>query len=473
MAYYCYLLECTNGAYYSGWAQDPIKRFKTHLKGRGARYTHLNPPNRIVYIEEILSLSAALKREAAIKKLSHSQKKAMILNTQLNIVDQFNDESFPSATKHAVEVLSPGRVNMLGEHVDYNDGIVLPAAIDRYVRLVAKRLNEPILKLKATNFDREIDIPLDRLELKVDVRGEPLPSFGMYPAGVAWALQKAGFEPTGMEISYTSDIPIGAGLSSSAAVQVGFARVWDYFGGWSIPGLELAKLCQISENQYIGVQSGLMDQFACAMGVKDHVLKFDTRSFEWSAIKLPIDTSIILADSGVRRSLTNSAYNDRRADCEMAVKLLKKQLPEINSLRDVTPAQLKANLHHLPSRISLRALHVVNEIDRVQRSLKYLESNDAVGFGKLMYASHNSLKDLYEVSNPELDLLVSVASTLKGCYGARLTGAGFGGCTVNLVDTSKVDSFCVNLKNEYQRHTQKDLTIYRCQASDGASVVRR
>lgn len=471
MAYYCYILECTNGSYYSGSTQDPIKRFTVHLCGRGARYTRLNPPNRIVYIEEQPDLGSALRREAAIKKLSHPQKKAMLSNTQLNKVDQFK-YSFPSATKHAVEVLSPGRVNLLGEHVDYNDGVVLPAAIDRNVRLTAKRLEEPILKLIAIDFDRTVEIPLDRLDQKVDTNSEPLPNFAMYPAGVAWALQQAGYKPAGMEISYTSDIPIGAGLSSSAAVEVGFARVWDYFGGWGLAGLELAKLCQISENSYIGVHSGLMDQFACAMGVKNHVLRFDTRSLEWSAIKLPSETTLIIADSGVRRSLANTAYNARRADCETALKILKKQLPEITSLRDVTPAQLKAHLHRLPPRVSLRALHVVNEIDRVQKSLKFLENDDAVSFGKLMYASHNSLRDMYEVTTPELDLLVTAASILKGCYGARLTGAGFGGCTINLVDTSKVDSFCLYLKREYQRHTQKDLTIYQCQASDGAHVVQ-
>ena len=472
MGYYCYMLECTNGTYYSGWARDPLQRFKVHLKGKGAHYTRLNPPHRIVYVEELPTWGAALKRERAIKKLSHTQKKDLISKPQFNIVDQFQDEKFPSATKHAVEVLSPGRVNMLGEHVDYNDGIVLPAAINRYVRLVANRLNEPTLRLTAVDFQRSLEIPLECLELKVDVNGEPLPNFGMYPAGVAWAFQQAGFEPTGMEITYTSDIPIGAGLSSSAAVQVGFARVWDYFGGWNLPGLEIAKLCQTSENRYVGVQSGLMDQFACSLGVKDHALRFDCRSFDWSTVKLPSDTSIIIADSGVRRSLATSAYNDRRVDCDTAVRILKQWIPGITSLRDISPAQLKMHLHHLSPRVSLRALHVVNEIDRVQKSLSCLEQDDAVGFGKLMGTSHYSLKDLYEVSTPELDLLVSIATTLKGCYGARLTGAGFGGCTVNLVATAKVDDFCKYLKKEYLRQTKTDLVIYQCQAADGARVLQ-
>lgn len=472
MGYYCYMLECTNGAFYSGWARDPIQRFKVHLKGKGAHYTRLNPPHRIVYIEELPSWGAALKRERAIKKLSHPQKLALLSNTELNIVDQFKDDTFPSATKHAVEVLSPGRVNMLGEHIDYNDGIVLPAAIDLFVRLSAKRLDTPILKLTATDFEQSVEISLDNLEQKRDLSGEPLPAFAMYPAGVAWALQQAGYQPSGMEIAYTSEIPIGAGLSSSAAVEVGFARVWDYFGGWNLSGVQIAKLCQVAENQFVGVQSGLMDQFACAMGVKDHALRFDCRSFDWSAIRLPAGTSIIIADSDVRRSLAASAYNERRTDCETAVRLLKQWLPEITSLRDVTPAQLKAHLHHLPSRVSMRALHVVSEIDRVQKSLKCLEKDDAVGFGKLMDASHYSLKDLYEVSTPELDLLVSIAMTLKGCYGARLTGAGFGGCTVNLVATAKVEDFCKYLKREFHRHTQKDLAIYQCQAADGARVLQ-
>lgn len=472
MPHYCYILECADGTYYSGSSQDPLKRFQAHLNGRGARYTRIHPPRRIIYIEEMESLSAALKRELEIKKLTHDRKKAMISDTHRNQVNQFNDDEHPSATKHTVEVLSPGRVNMLGEHVDYNNGVVLPAAINRYVHFTARRLETPILKVNATDFNSSVEIPLDNLESKVDTGGNPLPGFAIYPAGVAWALQKAGYNPTGMEITFSSNIPIGAGLSSSAAVQVGFARVWDYFGRWALPGLEIAKLCQISENKYVGVNSGLMDQFACAMGVEDHVLRFDTQSFEWSAVKLPSNTSIVIADSGVRRTLTTSVYNERRADCEMAVAVLKQHLPEVNSLRDVSPAQLKTNLHHLSARVSLRALHVVNEIDRVQKSLKCLQKDDAVGFGKLMYASHNSLKELYEVSIPELDLLVSEASTLKGCYGARLTGAGFGGCTVNLVATDKVGEFCDYLKIAYYRHYQKDLLVYPCQASDGAKVVK-
>ena len=332
-----------------------------------------------------------------------------------------------------VAVSAPGRVNLLGEHVDYNQGVVLPAAIDRAVQLVAAPASDQKVTLVALDLNEQVSFSLDELDQGYDQANQALPGWARYPAGVAWALLQGGFLPCGMQAIYTSDIPIGAGLSSSAAVEVAFAASWRQLCGWNLESLSLAKICQRAENEYVGVSSGLMDQFASACGVKGHVLCFDTRTLEWSALELPPGTAIVIADSGIRRSLTGSAYNDRRAACEQAVALLRKYLPAITSLRDVSTVEFAAYSPYLPPLIARRAEHVVKEIHRVEHAIIALQKADPVLFGGYMYASHKSLRDLYEVSISELDSLVEIARTIPGIYGARLTGAGFGGACVALV----------------------------------------
>ena len=366
--------------------------------------------------------------------------------------------------------IAPGRVNLLGEHVDYNDGPVLPAAIDRTVRLSVEPLDNPLVYLSALDIKQEASFDLRRLPEKEDLNGNPLPSFSIYPAGVAWALQQAGLNTGGMRATFTSNIPIGSGLSSSAAVEMAFAAAWQHIGGWSASAMDLARLCQKAENQYVGVNCGLMDQFASANGVDNHALYFDTRSLDWRPVPLPQGTAIVIADSGVRRSLATSAYNDRRAACEQAVALLQPVLPGIRALRDVTPAQLTQYAHLLPETILKRARHVVEECARVDQAILLLENGDAPAFGKIMFEGHASLRDLYEVSCPELDNLVEIARGLQGCLGARLTGAGFGGCTVNLVTAEKAESFIENLKNEYSQATGETAQVYLCHASQGAHI---
>jgi galactokinase len=233
-----------------------------------------------------------------------------------------------------------------------------------------------------------------------------------------------------MQAVYSSDVPIGSGLSSSAAVEVAFATTWQALSGWEIDKIPLAKICQRAENEYVGVSSGLMDQFASVCGVEGHALCFDTRSLGWEPLPLPPGTAIVIADSGIRRSLTTSAYNDRRAACEQAVELLKNYLPGIHSLRDVSTVELAAYSSYLPDVIQRRAEHVVKEIHRVDQAIIALHRGDARMFGGFMYASHKSLRDLYEVSIPELDWLVEIAGVTRF---ARSPGP-FGGCTVNLVD---------------------------------------
>jgi len=369
-----------------------------------------------------------------------------------------------------LKVVSPGRVNLLGEHVDYNDGLVLPAAIDRYVTFKATPVNDQTVTVHALDLQSSCQFSLESLEKKKDIHGEELPSWAEYPAGVAWVFMNHGFEIRGLEVSYSSTIPIGAGLSSSAAVEVGFAVLWQAAAGWKLDRLTLAQLCQEAENRYVGVNCGLMDQFACANGVKDHAVLFDTRSLESKPVPLPPNTAIVIADSGVRRSLTDSSYNERRSDCETAVRLLKKVYPGIHALRDVSPNQLENEKGILPGVVYKRARHVVSEVARVQKALIRLNEGDAQGFGELMVETHASLRDDYEVSIPELDVLVASALELPGCLGARLTGAGFGGCTVNLVLEQNVKGFISKLAKVYHSRTGENAKVYLCHASQGAML---
>jgi galactokinase len=369
-----------------------------------------------------------------------------------------------------LQVRAPGRVNLLGEHVDYNQGAVLPAAIDRYVYLAAAPLDERLVQLEALDLDERAVFSLADLGSKTDIAGKPLPGWAHYPAGVAWALQAAGYPLCGILAAYTSDIPIGAGLSSSAAVEVAFAAAWRSLGNWEIGCLELAQHCQRAENQYVGVNCGLMDQFASACAVADHAMHFDTRSLIWEALPLPPGVAIVIADTSVQRELSSSKYNQLRAACERAVDLLQAYKPELTSLRDISAVEFAAYSMFLPPEIARRAEHVVKEIQRVEQAVGALQRGDARMFGGLMFAGHQSLRDLYRVSTPELDALVEIARGLPGIYGARLTGAGFGGCTVNLVAADQASTFVEMLGERYRQQTGRQAQVVLCRASSGAEV---
>ncbi|PKO00334.1 MAG: galactokinase [Chloroflexi bacterium HGW-Chloroflexi-4] len=370
-----------------------------------------------------------------------------------------------------IQIVSPGRVNLLGEHVDKNDGKVLPAAIDRSIKLSAEVRDDSLLKIKALDLSESVEIDLRKLDAKLDSAGRPLPSWAKYPAGVAWGLQSGGFATRGAEVEFTSNIPMGAGLSSSAAVEVAFAVLWQSMSGWAMDRLTLSQYCQKAEVEYAGVNCGLMDQFACANGVEGHAVLLDTRSLDFKSVPLPKNTAIVIADSTIRRSLQTSAYNDRVIDCQAAVSAAQKRNANVVSLREVSVDELEAMRYQLSDGVYRHARHVVGEIERVEQAIHCLEIGDSTTFGKIMFDTHTSLRDLYEVSCPELDALVEIASGFTGCIGARLTGAGFGGCTVNLVEQSKAEEFVNYLSEGYLKKTNLKAAVFVTQASRGAFVV--
>lgn len=367
-----------------------------------------------------------------------------------------------------MQARSPGRVNLLGEHVDYNGGPVLPAAIDRCLSVDAHLDGSRLVRLTARDLEAETCFSLDTLETKLDCDGRPLPGWALYPAGVAWSLQRHGLTLSGMQAEFSSDIPIGAGLSSSAALEAAFAVLWQAACGWEISRMELAQLCLQAERGYVGLSCGILDQFAVLHGQHGQALYLDTRSLDWHSVPLPPHTAIIIADSRIRRSLTNSAYNQRHDECRKALAILQTRFPNLTSLGELQPDDLYASAGLLPETLLMRARHVVEECERTRRAVQVLEAGDPRAFGQLMLEGHASLRDLYEVSTPELDLLVDVASSLPGCYGSRLTGAGFGGCTVSLVHSTEVDSFIRELEHQYKQSTGLEPFIYCCHAVDGA-----
>ena len=367
---------------------------------------------------------------------------------------------------------APGRVNLLGEHVDYNNGFVLPAAIDRAVWLAFSPSETDQTTLVAADLSEEVSFGPENLATKTQSDGSALPEWARYPAGVMWALSTAGHVVPAIKAVFSSDVPRGAGLSSSAALELAFAVAWQSLGKWALSPMDLALLCQRAENIFAGVNCGIMDQFASACGEPDRLLFLDCRSLDWQTAPLPKDVVIVIADTAVRRSLASSgAYNNRRASCEEAVRFLQAKLPGVESLRDVALEDFNRLSPDLPDEAAKRAAHVVQEIERSRGALALLQSGDVSHFGKLMNECHASLRDLYEVSCPELDVMVAIGQALPGCYGARLTGAGFGGCSVNLVAAESAQVFSDALSTSYEQQTGRHPEIYICRASAGAGVL--
>jgi len=358
-------------------------------------------------------------------------------------------------------VRAPGRVNLIGEHTDYNDGFVFPAAIDRATYVAARPRDDHKIHICAVDLGDEDEFDLDQIEFSTT---HP---WSNYVRGVAKGLLIVGHELGGANLLITSDVPRGSGLSSSAALEVATGYTFQLLNRLNLLGEELALLAQGAENTFVGVQCGIMDQFISALGRKDHALLLDCRDLNFRPIPLPLDAKIVVCDSHMERSLAGSAYNERRKECDEAVRLFKQWYPKIDALRDITVEQFRTHEDELPQPVRARARHVITENERAVRGATALEVGDAATFGLLMNESHVSLRDDYEVSIPEMDTLVAAAQRVPGCYGSRLTGAGFGGCTVSLVQEGQVERFKHDVAAAYREATGRDTTIYICRASDG------
>ena len=368
-------------------------------------------------------------------------------------------------TEAAVVVRAPGRVNLIGEHTDYNDGYVLPVAIDRSVLLAASPRPDRRVIVHALDFDQRAEFFLD------DITRDTEHPWSNYQRGVAWVLQSEEFTLPGLNVALISDVPIGAGLSSSAAVEVAAAYAWRVLGKLELDLVRLALLCQRAENEFVGMSCGIMDQFISALGQRDSALLIDCRSLDYELVPVPAGTAVVVADTRVRRELVASEYNARRRECEEGVRLLQRYLPGITALRDVSPVQFAEHQDRLPDIVRRRCRHVVHENDRVLRAVAALRAGDVGTFGQLMNESHTSLRDDYEVSCRELDMLVEAAWRVEGVCGSRMTGAGFGGCTVSLVDESAVGAFRERVAAAYQAATGTAPEIYVCRAEAGVEAV--
>lgn len=358
----------------------------------------------------------------------------------------------------------PGRVNLIGEHTDYNDGFVLPVAIDRAAFVAAAPRDDRKLRAWASHYQAEVLLDLDH------AAPGAADDWAAYVLGMAATLEQDGHRLRGADLVIDGDVPGGAGLSSSAALENAVGAALVALDGLNATPLRIAQLGQQTEHQYAGVNSGIMDQMISALGQAQHALLIDCRTYTYRTIPMPLDVRIVVCDSKVSRELAGSAYNERRAQCEEAVRLLEGVLPGIKALRDVSPEELERHRDLLPGLVYRRARHVVTENARTLEGADRLQAGDLEHFGVLMNESHRSLRDDYEVSSPQLDTLVAISQRIPGVYGARLTGAGFGGCTVALAKPEVVEQLIAVVTREYQQAFALTPEVYVCIASDGARV---
>lgn len=349
---------------------------------------------------------------------------------------------------------APGRVNLIGEHTDYNDGYVLPTPIDRYLWVAVSPREGNSMRLQAVDYGERAEHRLTSIQFDEDHM------WANYVLGVVQALKSRGYLVQGFDLSIHGDVPLGAGLSSSAALETAVVRALNDTFSLGVDPVEMAYIGKQCENEFVGVQSGIMDQFVSGLGEYGKALFIDCRTNEHSLHELDPDYSFVILNTMMSRELAGSAYNIRKAQCEEAVRIISREHPEVKALRDVDEEMLLGSWEELPDPVSRRARHVVTENGRVLEALEMIREGDMQGFGGLMYDSHDSLRHDYEVTSRELDLLVDSTLYLKSVLGARMTGAGFGGCTVNLVENGFVEEFIEKVTERYLLGTDIILEAY-------------
>lgn len=368
--------------------------------------------------------------------------------------------------RKSITVQSPGRINIIGEHTDYNDGFVLPAAVDKKMTIHLRRNEAPFqAAVTAANLGETFSFDLQnysRLES----------GWQNYIMGVVHELQKLGAIIPGFEAEFDGDVPIGGGMSSSAALECSFAYALNELFDLGFHRMELIKASQMAEHHFVGIKCGIMDQFASVMGKKGQVILLDCRTLEYHYYPLELgEHQLLLLNTNVSHALASSAYNTRRAECEEGVALLREEFPAIIKLRDINLEQLTSRKERLPERIFRRCHHIVSENQRVQNATRALLQGNQEQLGQLLYQSHFSLQNDFEVSCPELDFLVKATLDKEFILGSRMMGGGFGGCTINIIEKSEVDTFIDQISDSYREQFGLELTPYTVSIEDGTRVV--
>ncbi len=366
---------------------------------------------------------------------------------------------------HPTIYRAPGRVNLIGEHTDYNDGFVMPAALNLHTYVAVGPRADRLLRVYSENLDEACDLDLD------SIRPGKSGHWSDYVRGVAGVLETSGYKLRGADLAIASEVPLGSGLSSSAALEVSTAWALVRNSEIDVDRNALPQMCQRAEHLYPETKCGIMDQFISCHGRAGHALMLDCRSLDFQLLPVPSQVRLMVCDTMVKHEHASGGYNTRRRECEEGLQALKQVLPEIHALRDVSVDELEQYRGRLSPVIYKRVRHVVTENERVKMAASALQSADMAKLGALMADSHRSLRDDYEVSTPELDLMVELARDQKDVYGARMTGGGFGGCTINLVHSDRAEEVQQRLVQLYEAKTGLKPTIIICEASDGAGAV--